>query len=204
MSILFVLLLAFFVSTAQADTTITIPTLGITIVAKDGGCDFVAAGTVSARKAGALARAIASAKNTCLTAQARVFDAQTRTTSAMIRARAEAKLITDVGDGVKTGQSSVFYATEGADITLATGTAAEWSAYGQAINNGQNPMVLGGYMDQRFITPYILDQGRAGFMNHPAMPGSMPMATATSTSLTDCQHALYGVSGQLEKCRSGE
>lgn len=186
---------------AAEPMTLEVPALGVTIVAKDGGCDFTVVGTVPARKAGELAATLASAKSECLESQARVAEQTRRDAMATTRAPAEAKLISDAGMAMVTGKNVRVETPEG--LTVEGGSHLDWRAYGQAIATNPGALGIGGGYDPRFVQPFLLDQGRAGFMARPAVPGgtmlAAPVAAATAECGTaaECQQQIAALSAVL-------
>ena len=179
---------------APAPMTLTIPAIGgVTLVAREGGCDFTVVGTVPARKVGELAEALAVAKTQCLAAQGQVA-------AAAARAPAEAALLVSAGGSMLIGNNVRVRTPEG--LLVEGGEFLSWEAYGEAVTSGNSMMFAPVMPTGRDPNLYRLSGGSMGaFGTTPPVPGQVvtvpaPASAACGTA-AECQKAVVALSNVL-------
>lgn len=152
------------------------------------GCESLVSSATSAKKTGDLALKLADAEVRCLAEKNREELIKQDAESKRTRADAESGLIAAVAIPVMNGDS-VNYSSDGNKVKIATGSAAEWQAYGTAVSSGNGLMNgiggMNGMVDPRYANLYMMDQARAGSMNHPALPAVPNYTPATPASTTN-------------------
>lgn len=202
------------VTDEAADAT-EIPTsqYGVSLVIGSNCSVKVTGKNLSAKKAGQLAGEIEAAKGKCMANKARRDDKARADQVATARSKSEDTLISAGADAVKNGGSVDYSSKANGDLHFVAGPAAEWSAYGTAVSNGNGyvPGMSVGYVDPQMAMLYRLGAGQAAFAAHPVVPGAvMPMqpaaqpATTTdnSAALGECQQALKAKGKLLESCEN--
>lgn len=185
---MYALFLALLISIAFAGEpptmTLTVPTVGATTVIQNCTTNMVAA-PWNTKNAGRLAIDLATAQEICMSAQGDLEIAKARAKAIIARAKAEAKLIEGAADLVKAGGSASYSSDPDGRVDLATGTSADWREYGETLAHNPSALGAGGAYDPQFVQPFVLDQARAGFMAHPAVPGGT-MVASVAEETADC------------------
>ena len=189
--------------------SLTHPSFGTKSVTVDGCATTLAASQTTARNGGKLQLDLARAHEICSRAQGNLARAQAEAwatlaeaSQQMLRAPGEAALLASAGKALEGGGNVRVESPDG--LTVAGGDHLEWEAYAEGLaaleGGGQQYHGHGGH-DPRFVDTYLLDQGRAAFMAHPAMPGTSrtPAAEPVSACGTaaECEEKVRALSSAL-------
>lgn len=179
-------------STPKPKIQIDVPFAGATAVYNGDCAPAAMAVSASTAKVGKIAIDLATAQSICVTNEERLADIALREKAAVARAPGEANLMTSAGKALESGGNVEVVTPEG--FKVAGGDHLNWKAYGTAVATNSSALGVGGRYDSRFVQPFVLDQGRAGFMAHPAVPGgtkaASPADTAKCGSAQECQAAI--------------
>ena len=183
---------------AEPAKGLPLPAVGATVTISDCTMKMVAA-PWNTKNAGKLVIDEATAQRICLQAKGDLKIAEAQSEAIKTRAESETQLMGGLTIAAMNGDSVSY--TNG-DVHMASGNAAEWHEYGTAISTGTG--YTGAMYDPRFVQPYVLDQGRAAFMAHPAVPGGgQPVATTADTAscgtAAQCEEALKATRAALAK-----
>ena len=195
-------LLLLVLSSAFAKDSIAIPTVGANQVLSDCTMKVVASPWTTGN-AGRLVIDQARAQAICIDAKSDAAVALTRAQAEVRRSDAQAQLVDAAAIPVMNGQAVNYVGPDG--TRLATGSAADWSAYGQAVVSADPAMRYGGYGNYRGGDPNLwrLSGAQMGGFVTPVMPGVSAVAptveTAPCGTPVECQKKLDAAVSMLDK-----
>lgn len=195
---------------AVSDKELTHPSFGTRSVTVDGCATSLAASQATGNKGGDLQIDLATAHRICqkadgdfLQAQAEAWATLATASQQMLRAPGEAALLASAGKALESGGNVRVESPDG--LTVAGGDHLQWKAYAEGLatleGGGQQYHGHGGH-DPRFVDTFLLDQGRAAFMAHPAMPGTGHHAlavepTSACGTAQECEQKVRALSSAL-------
>lgn len=194
---------------AVSDKELTHPSFGTRSVTVDGCATSLAASQATGNKGGDLQIDLATAHRICqkadgdfLQAQAEAWATLAEASQQMLRAPGESALLASAGKALEEGGNVRVESPDG--FLVEGGTHLDWGAYAEglaAIENGDRRYHGRVGYDPRFVDTFLLDQGRAGFMAQPALPGAghAPAAEPTSACGTaaECEQKVKALSSAL-------